>query len=77
MFGWTIVRKEELRCHRINESRMQRMYECQRWFSGWRDLDILWRYINADGFYGGIRTAREMYAKERQTDEYGRLIHPS
>lgn len=72
MFGWSLVKTEELRCLRINSNRMHRVYEAQRWFSGWYDLEILWRFVNEDGFYGGIENARKLYAYERQTDEYGK-----
>ena len=42
-----------------------------RWFSGFRDLDIIWDYIY--GKRGGsIDSVRYEYAKARGTDVYGK-----
>jgi len=52
-------------------TKYQKLIKCQRWFSGWKDLDIIWKYILDDINFGGIEKAREDYAKARNTDEYG------
>ena len=49
----------------------QKTLQCHRWFAGWKDLDIIWKYILDDINFGGIETARKDYAKARNTDEYG------
>ena len=49
----------------------QKLIQCHRWFAGWEDLDIIWKYILDDINFGGIETARKDYAKARNTDEYG------
>lgn len=68
MFGWSLIKTEELRAMQIKEIKLN---EVHRWFSGWKDLEIIWDYIYNDTFYGISRT-REEYAKARNTDEYGR-----
>lgn len=44
---------------------------CHRWFSAWKDLDIIWDYILSETYFGDIGSARGKYAKARGTDEYG------
>jgi hypothetical protein len=67
MFGWSLIRTKEL-----DELQMQnnRVREAYRWFSGWRDLDIIWKYIIEGNTY--INSVRERYAFERKTDVYGK-----
>jgi hypothetical protein len=50
------------------------MVQCHRWFSGWRDLDIIWDYIFGNRNFGGISEARRDYAKARNTDDYGKPL---
>jgi len=78
MFGWTLIRKSELR--QLEESRVvaSGVVQCHRWFSGWEDLDIIWDYLLSFQVSGGIHEAREAYAKARGTDCYGKpLAQPS
>lgn len=71
MFGYKLVRKD------FYESLIKALYirarviEGHRWFSGWKDLDIIWEYVLGKRVSGGISEARQDYAKARGTDEYG------
>lgn len=49
----------------------QKLIEVKSWFSGWKDLGIIWKYIDKDWNIGGIARARRDYAEARGTDEYG------
>ena len=42
-----------------------------RWFSGFRDLDIIWNYVYGKRS-GSIDSVRYDYAKARGTDVYGK-----
>ena len=53
---------------------MYRTGTCQRWLSGFDDLDILWDYINGGTTYGDIDQVRTAYAKARNTDVYGNAL---
>ncbi len=61
---------------RVTESRRQktfiadRVQECHRWFSGFKDLDIIWDFLNGKSLYG-IDETRTAYARARGTDVYG------
>lgn len=72
MFGWTIIHKSELEVLKTCAMRNQKLNQVERWFSGWRDLDIIWKYIFEEINYGGIERARKDYAEARGTDEYGK-----
>lgn len=50
----------------------ERISELHRWFSGWKDLDILFNHLGYGDWFGGIELARKEYAKVRGTDEYGK-----
>lgn len=60
----------------ITESRRQQTYiaervgQCHRWFSGFKDLDIIWDYIY--GKRDNISDTRDAYARFRGTDVYGK-----
>lgn len=73
MMGWALIRKSEFkeykRCHAV----YQRVVGCHRWFSGWKDLDIIWNYLFTETYYGDIGSARDKYADARHTDEYGKV----
>ena len=54
-----------------NEEIIASLAAVYRWFSGFRDLDIIWDYIY--GKRGGsIDSVRYEYAKARGTDVYGK-----
>lgn len=73
MFGWTLIRKSELKDLQKCQIQISTLVQVHRWFSGWRDLDIIWDYIFAETYFGSIGSAREKYAKARGTDEYGQV----
>lgn len=77
MFGWTIIRKKELKRLERQDRVVRTLWNVHRWFSGWRDLDVIWDYVlNDDIYFGDISSCREKYAKERGTDVYGRVKDP-
>ena len=56
-----------------NEEIIASLAAVYRWFSGFRDLDIIWDYIY--GKRGGsIDLLRSDYAKLRNTDVYGKSL---
>lgn len=72
LFGWSLIRTKDLEVYKAHRIKFMKLVQCNRWFSGWRDLDIIWKYIFDDVNYGGIEKAREDYAKARGTDVYGK-----
>lgn len=71
LFGYSIIKTEDLDRYKHREFIVQRIYILQRWFSGWKDLDIIFDYVfNPKG--EDISSFRRRYAKARNTDEYGR-----
>lgn len=68
LFGYVIIKKEEWNRMKIKE---QKFWQLHRWFSGWRDLEIIWNYLIDDTNFGGIERARKDYAEARKTNEYG------
>jgi hypothetical protein len=50
---------------------VSRLKEVYRWFSGWKDLDVIWSYVTEDNYFGGIDSARKRYARLRGTGIYG------
>ena len=73
MFGWKIIRDEEYRILKRSYFVSQRVVNCQRWFSGWKDLDIIWEYILSENYFGNVGSCRDKYAKARKTDAYGKV----
>jgi hypothetical protein len=71
MFGYTIVRKDYLERLERNHTKLRKLVYVTSWFSGWRDLKIIWDYVFTETYYGGIESCRREYAKSRGTDEYG------
>lgn len=76
MFGWTLIREAELKEYRRCAAITQTVLQCHRWFSGWKDLDIIWDYVLGNRDIGGIWETREEYAVARGTDAYGRPATP-
>jgi len=74
MFGFTIISKQRLAELERHQVKMQKFWQVHRWFSGWKDLDIIWDYLIQDTNFGGIERARKDYAAARKTDEYGSEI---
>jgi hypothetical protein len=68
MFGWSLVRTSEYEELLQRDSSQALIY---RWFAGWRDLDIIWDYINCKNQFT-IEHTRRLYAEARGTDEYGK-----
>lgn len=65
---WHIVSQQtvdQAEQYRIISSTFAQYY---RWFSGWKDLDIIWECIRKNT---PVDQARSMYADARGTDEYG------
>lgn len=75
MFGYSLIKTEEFKRLRDADIRVRRVHLLVRWFSGWKDLDIIWNYIfKGDGFMDHVRMD---YARARNTNEYGaKLIQP-
>ena len=71
MFGWTLIKKKELAEWQRFYMTHQKAVQCHRWFSGWKDLDIIWDYLLEFPYHCSIEDARNQYAKARNTNEYG------
>lgn len=65
---YTIIKTSELNKLQVKELKLTQLH---RWFSGWKDLDIIWDYVNSEVYFGSIDTCRDKYAEERGTDVYG------
>jgi len=74
IFKWHIISEKDFyhyrRCHQVNNS----VHLVYRWFSGWKDLDIIWNYILSKN-QKTIEDTRREYALTRGTDEYGNMVH--
>ena len=73
MFGWKIIRDEEYQILKRSYFVSQKVINCRRWFSGWKDLDIIWEYLLSETYFGSIDSCRDKYAKARKTDVYGKV----
>lgn len=71
MMGLRIVTKKRLDYLEKLEVKVHKFWQVHRWFSGWKDLDIIWKYLIDDTNFGGIERARKDYANARGTNEYG------
>jgi hypothetical protein len=71
LFGWTLIRKSELAEYKSSHAVRGAVIRCHRWFSGWKDLDVIWSYLLSETYFGGIEYARKQYADARGTNEYG------
>ncbi len=71
MFGWRLIRKEHLSDLEEYHQLASRFSEASRYFSGWRDLDIIWEFISGRKRRYIVDVRRE-YAQLRGTDEYGK-----
>jgi hypothetical protein len=71
LFGWTIIRVSEKEHFRKLQTKESKFWQVHRWFAGWRDLDIIWKYLIDETNVGGIERARRCYAAARNTNEYG------
>ncbi len=74
IFGITFITTKRLRELEKKERQIQTLVQIHRWFSGWRDLDIIWDYIFAETYFGSISSCRSDYAKARGTNAYGEVI---
>jgi hypothetical protein len=73
LFGLWITTEKTYRRYIQLETKTYKFWQVHRWFSGWRDLDIIWDYLIKDTNFGGIERARKDYAEARGTDEYGKI----
>lgn len=71
MISFRIISTKRLKHLESLEVKVAKFWQVHRWFSGWKDLDIIWDYLIKDTNYGGIEKARNDYAAARQTNEYG------
>lgn len=72
LFGYRIIKEEEYKNLCVAWERECRLGMAYRWFSGWKDLEVIWNFIFLGN--GKINEVREEYAKLRGTDEYGKPI---
>lgn len=70
-FKLKIINKETYAYFEKASVTHQSVIQCHRWFSGWKDLDIIWDYILSETYFGSISSCRDKYAIARGTDEYG------
>lgn len=73
ILGFRIIRESTYRDLVRADNKFRKVLSCNRWFAGWRDLDIIWNYIIQDTNFGGIEKARSDYARARGTNEYGEV----
>lgn len=67
MFGYKLIKTKEY--DRLKDIE-QRAYIAYRWFGGFTDLDIIWDFLFKPKH--GIVETRELYAKARNTNVYGK-----
>jgi len=74
LFGLSLISTEELKILQRSYGIEQRAAQAHRWFSGWKDLDIIWDYIFGQNYkmVFGVEEARKEYAKARNTNVYGK-----
>lgn len=70
-FGYVLIRKEEFDEYRRAYCVKDRVVQCRSWFSGWKDLDVIFDYLLKESYFGGIDSARDEYAEKRGTNRYG------
>ena len=69
VFGYEVMKADDAwRLERVSN----RAAECHRWFSGFKDLDLIWDYIFQTGGPHDINEVRRRYAEMRGTDQYGK-----
>lgn len=73
LFGYKLVRAERYDQLLAAEIKWRKTIEVTAWFSGWKDLRIIWNYLREDVNFGGIERARRDYADARGTNEYGEV----
>ena len=71
LFNLRIISESEYKELRRSHNIQSTLVNVHRWFSGWKDLDIIWNYVFAETYFGDISMAREKYASARGTDVYG------
>lgn len=79
IFGYTILILNEEEVQDIVDAKGIRLRAVQAylWFSGWKDLDVLFDYLLGlplEQPWGNTADVRKEYAKRRGTDEYGNEI---
>ena len=74
MFGYTIIKKEDLEDFKKAWLVRNEVHQCYRWLSGFKDLDLIWDYLLGKWQWGGISAMRDEYAKLRGTDRYGKPL---
>ncbi len=71
-FGFRIIREEEYQSLIQDYQVAHKVLRVRRWFSGWKDLDIIWDYL-FDKSREDVSPTRQEYARARGTDEYGNV----
>jgi hypothetical protein len=74
MFGFKIVREDEYNELEKAATLHQRVYTLDRWFSGWKDLDIIWNYLTGKDNTSDTWSLRQSYADKRKTGIYGTTL---
>lgn len=57
LLNYRIIHKDKLRYLEKCEIKVSKLHEVYRWFSGWKDLNIIWDYIISESYVGGISEA--------------------
>jgi len=73
MFGYKFISMKRFYELEEFERRNRAVLQLHRWFSGWKDLDVVWNYIMSDSKYTQIENVRSLYASKRGTDIYGNV----
>jgi hypothetical protein len=73
LFGYTLIKKDYLDFLKEQHKQVVVAHEAAAWFSGWKDLNIIWALIfKGDTSPFALHEARDEYAKQRGTDVYGK-----
>jgi len=74
IFKWRLISEEEYQAGVTARVVASKLSNVHRWFSGWKDLDIIWDYVFPTDFYfGSIDSCRDRYASARGTTVYGEV----
>lgn len=73
LFGYVLVKKTYLAERELSHMKLYYMATHIPWFSGWKDLEVLWDHFLRGKSFGGVSKARYDYARMRGTDEYGKV----
>lgn len=72
ILGYTFIKTDRLRELEWTERQANYFHNQKYWFSGWKDLQILWDYFfSSESTTLTIDETRRRYAIARNTNEYG------